>query len=908
MAEGVRTGKCGKRIGMGKWKERICKKYVLRAAAVFCAAVVLGMSGCHVNAGKGDLSAGTKQSLFQKPEDRFYPSQEEALRFVDTLPLLCTPVEETYQKNEDGPGFPEEMLADLQEYVRRGEAEEAIDAYRDETLLVDREEMRELCPEYENLLAEWMGEHLDITVKPEDVSDNIVQIYQLKQEGEKELLLLEYSGLEIPWYYIAKEGEAYQIGTAWLERYGDLRGQPGERVVFADEDGYCLLLCGTVRRTYTEEEELLRLRRFTLREEEGESLFIVEETRYIRARTTRVAPDFFYLNGGAALTPAVQEYVEENAAVFADRLLGDEVIWGDEEYAKVPEKGTEILWTESDKQDTIEDWQWMDHVCQADYDNDGREELFWRGFLWGRRENALLEEENDGYRTAYVRLFDKEVIAEQMWFVEFEGKIITFEISEPYGADCPLLSAYLIEENKKTPILTCQLVYGQTVEIDKDFYVGYGYDTDCFRIKPVVPLIAGLEESEEQAAFREKLTAWIRGVGEEVTIMPVNTLATDTLSEEGEVPLPEDFLAFLREGAAWSMSGRYFSVYASPYEVDTEGDFAEFEEKYKEQLSHSDAWYDMVYRWEAEDGTDNYLVSEAVDFWEEVNTLYWYRDDGEGVYQKEAITDLSTGYGSYCGILSYGGRRYCVIVGRDTWISPLRMDLITLGDAGEWEHYCISLTYESEQYDAYALYDADMPAALPDYVSEEFEEILMCMHWEVYEGRGAYDELPNAVWRNIKNRDLSYAVQYAAYTSWSTPGHNRYREVDVDNDGEPEYTASYQVWAPRGDRFLFHTIYGWRDGAFVELSLGEGILDSYQDMDDAYGVLGGLEQLWFEELDGVTYLFTVEELSLFDSYLLRVRLIKDGEVQDVGAWLFRHNGAILEDIRKMEEYESWMAA
>lgn len=884
---------------MGKWKERICKKYVLRAAAALLAVAVLCISGIHVNAGKGDLSADTKQSLFQRPEDRFYPSQEEALRLVDTLPLLCTPVEETYQKNENGPGFPEEMLADLQEYVLRGEAEEAIDAYRDETLLVDMEEMRELCPEYENLLAEWMGEHLDIAVKPEDVADNIVQIYQLEPEGEKELLLLEYSGLEIPWYYIAKEGEAYQIGAVRLEGYESVSGQPCERVVFADEDGYCLLLCGTVRRTYTEEEELLRLCRFTLQEDEGESPFIIEERRYIRARTTRVAPDFFYLNGNADLTPAVQEYVEENAAVFADRLLGNEAIWGDEEYAKVTEKGTEILWTESDKQDTIDDWQWLDHVCQADYDNDGREELFWRGFLWGRRENALLLEENDGYRTAYVRLFDKDVIAEQMWFVEFEGKIITFEIAEPYGADCPLLSAYLIEENKKTPILTCQLVYGQTVEIDKDSYVGYGYETDCFGIKPVVPLIAGLEEeSEEQAAFREKLTAWIRGVGEEVTIMPTKE----------EVPIPEDFLAFLREGAAWSMSGRHFSVYASPYEVDTEGDLAEFEEKYKEQLSHSDAWYDMVYRWEAEDGTDNYLVSEAFDFWEEINTLYWYRDDGEGVYQKEAITDLSTGYGSYCGILSYGGRRYCVIVGRDTWISPLRMDLITLGDAGEWEHYCISFTYESEQYDAYAFYDADMPAALPDYVSEEFEEILMCMHWEVYEGRGAYDELPNAVWRNIKNRDLSYAVQYAAYTSWSTPGHNRYREVDVDNDGEPEYTASYQVWAPRGDRFLFHTIYGWRDGAFAELSLGEGILDCYLDMDDVYGVLGGLEQLWFEELDGATYLFTVEELSLFDSYLLRVRLIKDGEVHDVGAWLFRHNGAILEDIRKMEEYESWMAA
>lgn len=848
MAEGVRTGKCGKRIGMGKWKERICKKYVLRAAAVFCAAVVLGMSGGQVHAEKSNLSVHTKQSLFQKPEDRFYPSQEEALRLVDTLPLLCTPVEETYQKNEDGPGFPEEMLADLQEYVRRGEAEEAIDAYRDETLLVDREEMRELCPEYENLLAEWMGEHRDITVKPEDVADNIVQIYQLKQEGEKELLLLEYSGLEIPWYYIAKEGEAYQIGTAWLERYGDMRGQPGERVVFADEDGYCLLLCGTVSRTYTEEEELLRLCRFTLREEEGESPFIIEERRYIRARTTRAVPDFFYLNDGAALTPAVQEYVEENAAVFADRLLGNEIIWGDEECAKALEEGGEILLTESDKQGTIRNWQWLNHVCQADYDNDGEEELFWRGFLWGWRDNALLVEDNDGYRTAYVRLFDKDVIAEQMWFVEFEGKII-------------------------------------------NSYVAYGYDTDCFRIKPVVPLIAGLEEeSEEQAAFREKLTAWIRGVGEEVTIMPT----------EEEAPIPEDFLAFLREGAAWSMSGRYFSAYASSYEVDTERDLAEFIEK----SGDSAYWYDMAYYWESKDGTDNYLVSEVCHSEMEVNTLYWYRDDGEGMYQKEAITDLATDYGSYCGILSYGGRRYCVIVGPDIWSLPLRMDLILLGDAGEWEHYCISFTYESKQYDTYVLYDADTPAVLLDYVSEESKEILACMNREIYEGRDTYNELPNEAWRNIKNRDLSYAL----VTELSVYGHNCYKAVDTDNDGEPEYAASYWVNPPRGSGFFSYSLYGWRDGTFVELSLGEGVLDSYQDMDDVYGVLGGLEQLWFEELDGVTYLFTVEELSLFDSYLLRVRLIKDGRVQDVGAWLFRHNGAILEDIRKMEEYESWLAA
>lgn len=878
------------------------RKYLLRTAAVLSAIAALCMFGIHANAEKSNLSAAAR-----KQEDRFYPSEEEAGRLSEMLPILCTPVEATYQKNEDGPGFSEELLADLQEYVRRGELAEAIDAYRDEALLTNVEELRLLCPDYESLLAEWMKEQQGIEIKAEDVTDKIRQIYALGQDGEEEtLLLLECSDFEIPWYYIKKGETGDQIGVVRLEGYGSMGWEPCERAVFAVEDGYCLLLRGTVRSTYTEEEELLRICRFTLQEEDSVHFPVKEEEeQYIRARITRVMPVFFYVNGASPLAPAVQEYVEENAAVFADRISENETIWGDEEYAEPPEESVEILWTESDKQDTVRDWQWMEHVCQADYDNDGREELFWRGFLW-ERQNALLVEENGGYRTAYVRLLAQDVPVEQMWFVEFEGKIITFEIAEPYGADCPLLSAYLIEENKKTPILTCQLVFGQTVEIDRDqFGEFYG---DSFGIKPVVSLLAGLEEeTEEQAAFREKLTAWIREIGEDVAITSMDELSMDTSAIEDEVTLPKDFLDFIREGAVWCLSGRRFSEYVSPYEVDTERDLAEFIEKYEMQQPYTGYRYEMAYHWEAKDGTDNYLVSRVLDFDAETNTLCWYRDDGAGLYEKESITDLSTHYGSYCGVLRFGGRLYCVIEERDTWISPMRIDLVALGDAGEWEHYCVSLTYESEKYDTYALYAADVPAALSDYMAEESEEILMCMNRldEIYEGRGTYDELPKDVWRNIKNRDISYAL----YSGWYLYGSTPYRAVDADNDGEAEYAAAYHMSGRRGPRFFSHTIYGWRDGSFVELSLtGEGLLDLYADDDGVYGVHGSLEQLWFEEFDGVTYLFTVEELSLFDCYLLRVRVVQDGEVHDVGAWLFRHNGAVLEDIQKMEEYESWMSA
>ena len=58
----------------------------------------------------------------------------------------------------------------------------------------------------------------------------------------------------------------------------------------------------------------------------------------------------------------------------------------------------------------------------------------------------------------------------------------------------------------------------------------------------------------------------------------------------------------------------------------------------------------------------------------------------------------------------------------------------------------------------------------------------------------------------------------------------------------------------------------------------------------------------------MTYLFTAEKLTLLDGYLVRARVIQDGRMQDAGAWLFRHNGVILQDIQEMGEYDPWLSA
>ena len=855
-------------------------RYIRRLTALVSALVILCIFGAWSSGGVSGLISGKER------ENRLYPSEAEAVEMAGTLPTVCMPVSECYQKKEDERGFSEELLADLQERVRSGGMQAAIEAYQDDTLLVDVDTLLSLCPDCESLIAkEAMG------LQEKDIIDSIISVYRVELDGEA--LLVECRDLEVSWFLLKKTEEGYLAGYVDFPNYVSPSWERCGRAMFAEGDGYCLL-----EWTQRDGEELLSLYYFTLREgwleNIGAAIQIFDwEIRYIRETAIKAVPSFFYCNNSHPLTPEVQAYVEENVMLFADRLVEDDLIWGDETPAAPIEKNAVVTWKTGEYEEMYP-FEWEIEVSQADYDNDGEAELFWRihhsvnAPHAEEAENALLTEENGGYRAESISLYGADMPAVELWFAEFAGKTVTFEIVEPYGAEYPLLAAYLVEENKKTPILTCQLVYGKTVESDDNEYV----DGDSFQVRQSMPLLAGQEkETIEQTIFQKKLTAWVREACRDVVIEPLQT----------ETPFPADFLEFIREGAAWCFSGRLFSAYAAPYEVNTEKDLEEFKEKYEVEYGWN---YDMAYRWEASDGTVNYLVSETLEVASDslVNTLYWYRDDGDGLYQKEPITDLSCDYGSYCGVLTYGGRLYCVTVAVNLWREPLRIDLIPLGDAGEWEHYCFSFSYEEKTPEMLSL---EENMALQAYVEEEAEAIYAaCMkETSFYQGRGEAGIIPKEAWRDIKNRDFSYSQNV-----WYTSAHHDFKPVDADNDGEMEYAAVYMMYG-RYQGYTDYTVYGWRDETFAELTLeGEGLLCCYEDRDNGYGIICELDQLWFEEIDGVTYLFTVEKMNLFDGFLMRARVIRDGKVQDAGAWLFRYTGVILQDIQEMGEYESWMSA
>lgn len=179
---------------------------------------------------------------------------------------------------------------------------------------------------------------------------------------------------------------------------------------------------------------------------------------------------------------------------------------------------------------------------------------------------------------------------------------------------------------------------------------------------------------------------------------------------------------------------------------------------------------------------------------------------------------------------------------------------------------------ESELYRCIPLYEKEgIPAVLPEYVENHFKEISeTCLSNRVYPGQKPEMELGTDCLRIMKN------ISEGTYDTGETPDYLRYDLCDVDNDGTMEYVKyrfDYDAdWA-------YGTVQGFvyrnSEEGFRVFTL-EGITKIWDNV-----------QLWFEEIDGTTYLFTVEMCMDSHDYLLRIKLINDGTVEEVAAYLLK---------------------
>ena len=128
---------------------------------------------------------GEQAQLGEAKGKRLYASFSEMQAYVSAQPAGIVPVEECYTKKEYEMGLDEGILADLQEYVLQRDFDGALDAYREEALLIDKEELLTICPEFVRLMEEWAEEVNPSFAEYWMDTDNIYQIYALDLDGKE---------------------------------------------------------------------------------------------------------------------------------------------------------------------------------------------------------------------------------------------------------------------------------------------------------------------------------------------------------------------------------------------------------------------------------------------------------------------------------------------------------------------------------------------------------------------------------------------------------------------------------------------------------------------------------------------------------------------------------------------------
>ncbi|MBD5478303.1 MAG: hypothetical protein HDR14_03275 [Lachnospiraceae bacterium] len=383
--------------------------------------------------------------------------------------------------------------------------------------------------------------------------------------------------------------------------------------------------------------------------------------------------------------------------------------------------------------------------------------------------------------------------------------------------------------------------------------------------EPVLPMSLAVLSREEQEMFYESLKPQIQRASEEVGIVYARETA----------PFSESVLAFIRQCAVLCLQMGGMPSYLEPYWIDGEKGRERFLQLAGEEYFRYVESCDEVYHYVDGDGNENFLVSEYLGGSLGVVTLEWYRDEGEGLYRKESLVD----YYLRDSVLplQFEGQVFWIVQNHDFQTSRfLGLHVIAQNDAGDWEHYYFSYAPKAEDYEITALCAETTCEALSSYVEEIYKEVVAaCEERRIYTGKA----------EKKAAQDSSFCM------------------ADVDNDGEQEYFGASYDYTSNYYRTitLEYGIYDYRNENYVELSIDDLVynyeyLIENKEKEFPNIIDGLLLQLWFEEVDGVTYLFTVELLSPGISYLLHARIIRDGSAEEAGVWLL--NAALFEQIEE----------
>ncbi len=751
--------------------------------------------------------------------------------------------------------YPAALLEELQEYVATDSVDLLLTDYADISAKITTEDFLSKCPDYAQVLREWfVAENLRTVCESFDVTGTRFSVYEMQLEGQS-VWMIKYIGhscVDYPILFGQKDGATYVIDAwYWFDE--------NFTVIPYEQDGEKKYYVIMVMRDWNGDSYAASLMHPQVIDyyEDGEIDYIPVERVYIYNSPETVEPQYAYINNKEKLAHQVMDYVDENLWMLAGMNRNNVRIWGDEE---IPDSLSDV--EQKRIREAIGERKYYEYeYALADYNNDGEKELFYRT---SDKPNIYLEKQPDGtYKRYYCRLRvnGRGLVVEKVWFVEFEDKVVTFEIAERLGKkDGKFLLAYIHENGKETPLVVCRICHDRMITVSEHVISAstVGFNDKVPLLETGVP-----SEAEQRRAADRRSMISLKQIERVVSLW------------DGQLPFPEELFGIVRETFRELAQGDY-SEYSTwevlePYMVDIENDTIAFG-KYADELTEWNSYevpfenrYIWGYKWFEDGDTINYLVCDYTYDYSGPVRLDWYQGS-EGKFRCVETIAESDEYGEF-RLIAYEGKLYCINSLRQNpeRASLCGMQVVCIGENGDWETYVYKL---EEDYECIPVYQyGETQDLFQDYVTDNYAEMITAMQHEEWYGanRGAEGLAKDEI-RMLKN---------ILGPNFAEDGY-QWMLADIDNDAAKEYIICDDIFYGN----FFFSIYRNANGEFREVDvLGTTIYDE---------LVSDGAQFWVEERDGLNYVFVLEKSGVaVRDYVLHIRLVEDGVLTEKAAYLFR---------------------
>lgn len=458
----------------------------------------------------------------------------------------------------------------------------------------------------------------------------------------------------------------------------------------------------------------------------------------------------------------------------------------------------------------------------------------------------------------------------QLWLIDFDGSTVAFQMEEAQDGSLAL-AAYAREGKDNGALLfSCRICFIQEVGVDKCtpvYWEAFGFN--------------GLEtEDTEDIWLRDEVQEQVWKEQQQRNIS----------SWQGENYYSEELFQLLREEAQTCIFGGENAL-LDEYRLDLSEDTAYFMKKAAETWGkgfdfRGEGECKWAYRWLGEDGIENFL--SCINYHGGPgDSIQWWKTAETGLEEYSYVTETDAPSFLVC----CQGQVYCITqAALEYRTGEVSISIMEIGNLENWRESCFFIlrpsSVDPEDFACISLYEEEgLSPGVKDYVQERCGEMVSAgVGWSFSLLSGMEEEsgLTAEDIRMLNSLSNGDKDRYA---------NHHYFAADVDNDGIAEYGFA------DGGSGLEVTFYEKENGSFCVVPFEELLPDRGATIgtnsEVSYIETSFLQELWCERLEDTTYLFSMESLEYSPDYILRIRVVREGCVEDKAIYLLKVN---------MEEY------